>query len=148
MARTYYSTDEDIKKIRPNVLQLGVSDWLNQHEDAFAIINRALIGKWYKAISAEYCIDWRVTEFDPDLVDIDQVKRLSSYKALELLYLYLMKDSPEPDGFEREVSLFRSRYNSELLEVLAIGINYDWDDSGTVEADEKYQPQIRRLQRV
>jgi hypothetical protein len=148
MARTHYSTDEDIVKIRPNVLTVGVSDWQTQHEESFDIINRALIGKWYKAIADEYGVDWRVTPFDPDLVDIDQVRRLASYKALELLYLYLMKDSPEADGFEREMTLFRNRYNDELMEILAIGINYDWDESGTIEPDETYQPKIRRLQRV
>jgi hypothetical protein len=148
MERTFYSTDEDIEKIRPNILELGVSDWLTQHEESFAIVNRTLIGKWYINVAIEYGLDYREVEFDPNLVDIDQVRRLASYKALELIYLYLMKDSPEADGFEREMSLFRNRYNDELLDLLAIGINYDWDEDGIVDASEKYVPQMRRLHRA
>ena len=148
MAREYYTTDDDLITIRPNIIQLGVSDWQFQHIEAFKMINRALIGKWYKSVAAEYGVDFRETEFDPDLVDIEQVKRLSACKTLELCYLYLMKDSPEPDGFEREMKIFRECYNSELAELLAIGLNYDWDEDDVIEGEEKYQSRIRRLQRV
>ena len=61
--------------------------------------------------------------------------------------MHLMKDSPEADGFERHRKLFSKLYTQELKELLAIGINYDWDDSGSIGADEKYEPAARRLYR-
>ena len=107
MAIEFYSTDDDLVMIRPNILELGISCWEDQHKEAFKVINRILIGRWYKQMALEYGVDWRETEFDPELVDKDQLVRLSCYKTLEFAYLYLMKDSPEPDGFEREMTMFQ-----------------------------------------
>ena len=145
--RVAYSTDDDLVKIRPNVLDLGVSEWEDHHKEAFAIINRALIARWYKSVAGENEVDWRSTEFDPDYVDATQILRLACYKTLELAYIYLTQDSPNPGGFEREAESFAKRYNSELNEVLAIGLNYDWDLDDTVDTEEKYQIPIRRLKR-
>jgi hypothetical protein len=143
-----YSTDADIVKIRPNILQLGVSDWSDMHDEAESAINRTIIRRWYKDAAANYSLDWRDTEFDSSLVDSTQFLNLSCYKTLEYCYRYLMKDSEKPDGFERQMSLFRDMYNQELEEVLATGISYDWDGSGAATDSEKFQRQPRRLTRV
>lgn len=144
-----YSTDTDIVAIRPNILDLGISNWDDKHEDAFAVINRALTSKWYKSVAYDMGVsDWRDPGFNSDLVDTDQVVNLSCYKTLELIYLYLMKDSPEPDGFERQMKIFRGLYNDEWKELLAVGINYDWDEDDVIGAsDEKYVPSRRGLVR-
>jgi len=143
-----YSTDQDIAAIRPNILEFGVTDWTAMHVKAAEKINRTLIRRWYKTAAQEYSLDWRDNEFSSELIDANQVKDLSSYKALELIYLYLMKDSPEADGFEREMKIFRDLYNQELEEVLATGVNYDWDGSGAIVDTEKYHHVPRRLVRV
>lgn len=148
MATEYYSDDDDLIKIRPNILGLGVSDWEEQAIEAFSMINRILIAKWYKPTAAEHDVEWRETEFNPDLVDATQLVRVSAYKTLELAYLHLMKDTPEPDGFERQMKIFKERFVSELNDLLALGINYDWDESDTIEYDEKYYPRQRRLTRA
>jgi len=148
MAVTFYSIDDDIVKIRPNILGLGVSDWEEKHQKAFAIINRTLIARWYMTVADDNDIDWRTTEFDPGKIDVTQVNDLSCYKTLELCYMHLMKDAPEPDGFERQSDMFRKRYNEELREILALGLNYDWDEDDEISAEEKYQPSQRRLVRV
>ena len=145
--RVVYSTDDDLIKIRPNILDLGVPEWIDQHKEAFKIINRAIIARWYKSVAAENEVDWTTTEFDADLVDISQVLRLACYKTLELAYIYLTQDSPNPGGFERENEAFARRYNSELNEVLAIGLSYDWDQDDEFDDSEKYQQPIRRLKR-
>jgi hypothetical protein len=148
MAVTYYSTDDDLVKIRPNILDLGQPSWEDQHLEAFEIINRALIARWYKPLAVEHGIDWWLTEFDPDLVDSTQLVRLSCYKVLELAYTYLTKDSPEEDGFERHQKLFEKKYSQELKEVLAIGLNYDWDASDEIDVEEKYETSSRRIYRA
>lgn len=147
MAVTFYSTDDDLLKIRSNILSLGVSDWEEQHKEAFEIINRALIARWYREVADDNSIDWRETEFDPEKVDTSQLLRLSCYKTLELAYLYLMKDAPEPDGFERQHEIFAKKYINELSEVLSLGINYDWDEDDEISSEEMYQSRQRRLVR-
>lgn len=146
-----YSTDSDLVAIRPNILELGQAAWdtdPDMHAKAAEKINRTLVRRWYKSAASEHSLDWRDTEFDASLVEDGVLLDLSSYKTLELIYLYLMKDSPEPDGFEREMHLFRKLYNQELEEILASGIGYDWDGSGEVLDTEKYMRVPRRLKRV
>ena len=62
--------------------------------------------------------------------------------------MHLMKDAPEPDGFERQMDIFRKLYNEELREILGLGVNYDWDDDDEIASDEKYQARQRRLVRA
>ena len=147
MATTAYSTDDDLIKIRPNILDLGVAEWEERHQEAFDIINRVLITRWYRVVTPDRGIDWRLTEFDPDLADTSQLLRLSCYKTLELAYLYLMKDGPEADGFERNAKTFERKYGHELKEILGIGVNYDWDSNDEITYDEKYESAPRTLLR-
>jgi hypothetical protein len=145
MAVTYYSTDDDLVKIRPNILDLGQADWEDAHLEAFSKINRTLISRWYKQAAEEHGIDWWLTEFSADQIDVDQILRLSCYKVLEIAYTYLMKDTPESDGFDRHRKFFKKEYSQELAEVLSIGISYDWDDDDEIDTDERYEVQPRRL---
>jgi len=143
-----YSDDDALKMIRPNICSLGQSSWDDHHDEAANIIDAILIGRWYKEVAEENGVDWRTTPFDRDKIDSNQIKRLACYKTLDLAYLYLMKDSPEPDGFEREHKLFGKLFITELETLLTLGINYDWDGDDVIADEEKYQPQIRRLVRM
>ena len=149
MALLYHSED-DLVEVRPDILSYGVSDFDAQMEESETIINRAIDAKWYRAIAADNGIDYQETPFDGTLLlnGDTQLKRLAVYKSLQLCYMYLMKESPEPDAFERQMETFKKLYADELSEVLASGLDYDWDESGVIAAGENYQQVIRRLQRV
>lgn len=144
-----YSDDDDLTKIRPKIMEYGVGKWDDQRTEAEGIINRALEVGWYREEAEHLGVDWRDYPFDNSLMldAATQLNRLSCYKTLELAYMHLMKDSPEPDGFERQMTLFAKRYSEELKAVLADGINYDWDESGVLGALEKRRPARRRLKR-
>jgi hypothetical protein len=147
MAIEVYCEDQDMQEIRPNILDLGVSSWLNQRKEAFENINRVIANRWYRKVAIQKSVDAFTEEFDPDKVKEDSLKRLACFKALELAYMFLMKDSSEPDGFERNMKTFRNRYNEELELVLAFGVEYDWDGDGTITPDEKNIRTVRRLVR-
>lgn len=148
MATIQYADDDDLIKIRPNILDLGVSDWTDQHLEAFDLLNRLFEGRWYKEVALEHDVDYSLAPFDPDKVSDTQVRRLASYKALELIYLFLMKDGPEADGFEREHKLFKDRSKDELGNLMSIGLDYDWDADDTIQEEERQQPRFRRLAKV
>jgi len=148
MAITAYSNDSDIIEIRANILNLGADNWTSKHQEAFGIINRVLNKRWYEQAAAEFGFDWREIPFDPERIVVDEVKRLSCYKTLELIYLYLMNDSPNPDGFERQVKIFRDLYNEEFQIIIGVGISYDWDADQVSDFEEKYLRVPRRLKRV
>ena len=149
-----YCTDADMASYRPNIMDLGKEDWEDQREEAFSMINRVIEARWYRKVAQEMgisfsniLVDTSHIPFDPDKVKTGFLTRLEAFKALELAYMFLKKDSPQSDGFERNEKTFRDRYNEELELILSIGVEYDWDDSGEVEQDERYIRQPRRLVR-
>lgn len=145
-----YCTDDDLAAVRPKILDLGVSGWEEQIAEATAIINRVLEVRWYRQACREYGLDYREYAFNPDLLlSADtQLTRLGVYKSLQLAYLYLAKDAPDADAFERHAKNFEKLYGTELADVLASGLDYDWDESGGLYYTEKLMPSMRRLKRV
>jgi len=150
MAIEVYCTDADLVEVRPKILSFGVADWETKRKEAFAIINRVIDARWYREIikQQKFGIDPNQTPFNPDYVQADQLKRLAVYKSLELAYMHLMKEGPDQDGFERGMKNFRQLYNEELDIVMAVGISYDWDASGSLTYDERYIKAPRRLKRA
>jgi len=145
-----YCTNSDLTDVRPKILSYGVSDWADQIAEATRVINRALETRWYRQACQEYEVDYREIQYDADLLlnATTQLTKLGVYKSLEIIYKYLMKDSPTDDGFKMQAEFFAKEYMQELSEVLAQGLDYDWDESGALYYTEKRMPQMRRLQRV
>ena len=144
-----YSKDADLAKVRPKIMEYGVSKWDDQRTEAEAQINRILDHDWYRPEANHLGVNWREYPFDSDnlLNGAEQLKTLSCYKTLSLAYLHLMKDAPEADAFERQHKLFEKLYAEELRGVLAAGIDYDWDESGVLASTETKRPVRRRLSR-
>lgn len=143
-----YCTDDDLTEFRPNILQLGVSSWKTQREKAYALINRVITARWYNQTAIEMGYDPTVTTFDPTRVGTDELKDLECYKTLEFAYLILMKDAPEPDGFERNMILFADKFGKELELILGTGLTYDWSGDGETDSDEIRLTSPRRLSRA
>lgn len=145
-----YCANSDLIVVRPKILSYGVSDWADQIAEATSIINRALETRWYRQACNEYEVDYREIPFDADLLlsASTQLTRLGVYKTLQIAYTYLTKDSPTDDGFRKQAEYFQKEYATELNEVLAQGLDYDWDESGALYYTEKRMPSMRRLQRV
>jgi len=144
-----YSTDEDLTKIRPKIMNYGIENWAAQRVEAESYINRILDHQWYRPQCSDLGVDWRAYPFNSELLlnYAEQLKSLSCYKTLSLVYLYLMKDSPEEDAFERQHKLFSKLFADELRAVLAAGIDYDWDEDEELLSQETKRPMIRRLKR-
>lgn len=145
-----YCTNDDLVSLRPNILLLGVADWGTEITEATTMINRAIETRWYRQACREYSLDYREYAFDADLLlnAAEQLTRLCTYKALQLAYQKLQKDSPEADAFERQAKNYSKLYTTELADVLAQGLDYDWDDSGAIGDTEKRMPSMRRLKRA
>jgi hypothetical protein len=143
-----YSTDDDLLTIRPKILSYGVSDWTDHHDRAKIIIDRILEQRWYRPEATHRGLTYEDTPFDSDLLDADQLKYLSCYKTLELIYAALMKPGPQPDGFERQMLVFKDEFDKELQSLLTLGITYDWDEDEEYAEDERITTVRRRLKRT
>lgn len=143
-----YCTDQDLLKYRSNILSLGITDWAEQRQEAYTEINRIINVKWYLKTAVIQGLDPALNVFNPLLVMNDSLKRLECFKTLELAFMLLMKDVPEPDGFERNMNLFARKYGEELnLIVTATGIDYDWNADDEITVDETVLVAPRRLYR-
>jgi hypothetical protein len=147
---TSYHDHEDLVKVRPDIMNYGVEDFSDQMEESEDIVERVIETQWYRNVALNYDIDWRSTPFDSTLLltATTQLRRVCVYKSLELIYLFLMKESKEPDAFERQCGTFKKLYQEEMSEVLRSGLDYDWDETGSLASDERLQPSVRRLYRV
>lgn len=143
-----YSTDADLLKIRPDILSFGVASWTDQHTEAKRQIDRLIESRWYLEAASDYGVDPETTPFDSDLVSAAQMVRPASYKALELIYEYLMNNTPEPDGFFRLMTHFKTRFDEEFNTIMAIGLEYDWDSSDAIDESERNIPKRRTLKRL
>lgn len=144
-----YSTDADLLVIRPNIASLGISDLSAYHTEAKNRIDRILEQRWYRPEATNRGILYEETPFDSDNLRTAQLKYLSCYKALELIYEALAKECPEgPDGFERMEAKYHAKFDDELQSLLTLGIDYDWDDDDTFDEDERIRPVFRRLRRT
>ncbi len=142
-----YHDEDDLIEVQPDIYNFGVDDYEPQMLESEEIVNRALDSRWYRGVARNYGVDFRETPFEPAKVTTSQVRRLATYKSLDLIYMSLAKIKPEADGFERLSDRFNKRYREELSDVLNAGIDYDWDASDDISSDERAQPKVRRLVR-
>lgn len=146
---TNYSDDADLLLIRSNILSFGVDSWEDKHTEAKKFIDRVIDSRWYRTVAADNNVNYLEIPFDGDyLLNNEQLKRLSCYKVLQLIYLDLMKELPDQDGFERHSNKFEALYDKELADVLSCGLDYDWNHSGEITQSERDQPKKRRLKRA
>ena len=144
---TNYSTDGDLVYLRPNILNNGQADFAWAHNQAYEIINRTIEAEWWISVAPLHNINTAETAFDITKLDATQLKTLSVYKALSLIYTSLAKDIPTEDGPYQWHAHFREQYDEELSRLMKTGFNYDWEADG-ITAIDKFQPSTRRLLRM
>lgn len=147
-----YSTDADLQEIRSTIMSLGVDDWSDFHDLAKTAIDDDLEVKWYRKAAPAAGYDWRFTPFDADLLlnSATQLLNLSCYKAFFLIYRYLAQDTtPERDAYGQQRDYWEEKYGQELERVIEKGLDYDWDESGSIDTWERSNERpIRRTKRV
>jgi len=142
-----YSSDADLIKIRPNILDFGYDNYDDQHTEAKRQIDRDIEAGWYYSEAAIRGYSPTITRFDPTLIsDASQLLILSCYKTLSLIYEFLAKDLPE-DGLSTMRDYYEKKYKEELAAVIGYGITYDWEDDGIDDSDLSTPTPPRRLHR-
>lgn len=127
------------------VTQVNASSFAGDHAKAKADIDRIIDLAWYRpqvrartGSNIELLDDSQL--FDPDLMlnAGTQLKALSAFRCLgKYVCPKLAKFVDENDTWGNRAEHFNGQFDEELERVLAIGIDYDWDESGVIENDEK-----------
>lgn len=127
------------------VVQVNAGSFDGDHAKAKADIDRMIDLAWYRpqvrartGSNIELLDDSQL--FDPDLMlnAATQLRALSAFRVLgEYACPKLAKFVDENDTWGNRAKFYRDKFTEELERVLAIGIDYDWDESGVIENDEK-----------
>ena len=127
------------------VTQVNAASFDNDHAEAKDDIDRIIDLAWYRPqVRARTGSNIEILDnsqlFDPDLMlnAGTQLNKLSCYRVLGYYVCpKLSKFVTDGDEWFNRAQEYRTRYEEELERVLAIGIDYDWDESGVIETDEK-----------
>lgn len=135
-----FSTDTDLTDLQPDILSLGISSFADYHADAQADIEREIRVKW-----------WSMTgytgELDTTLLTATQWAKASAYLVLWKYALPQLTNWIPDDRFQIMMAHYKSMYAEEMAAVFADGVEYDYNDDGTVSDSEKSTTIISRLVR-
>jgi hypothetical protein len=145
-----YSTDDDLIQFRPQIMNNGVMDFTAFHQNTETFINTMLESEWYLSVAADRNVDPITAPFDPARMLASgalKLKYLSVCKVFEWVYLSLAKDTPTEDGYFQWATHYRQEFNDEWGRLLKAGIDYDWDNLGTITEDERFTQRHWNLKR-
>lgn len=135
-----YSEDKNLQDIVPDILQLGIDTFTDEHDRAEADIQRELRIQWWdkKGIKGE---------MNTALLTSSQFARLSTYLVLWKYALPQLTNWVSDDRFLKMIDFYKARYGEEFESLLRDGIEYDANDDDTVTNNEKQSIHHGRLNR-
>ena len=135
-----YSEDKDLQDIVPDILQLGIDTFSDEHGRAFDDINRNLRVDWWdkKGLSGEMYNNKVVSS---------QFARLSTYLVLWKYALPQLTNWVSDDRFLKMIDFYKDRFGEEYDALLRDGIQYDENDDDVISNKEKQSIHHGRLSR-
>ena len=129
-----FSTDADLEKVQPDILSLGIQTFAEEHAKAEADIKREIRRKWWPRTGYK-------GEMKDSLLTNTQWTRANAYLvlwkyALPQLTKWVAAGGGN-DRFREMISFYRDLYSQEFEAVLSDGVEYDFDEDGTIQDDEK-----------
>jgi len=124
-----FSKDTDLVKYQFDIMKFGVDSWTQFHADAKSDILVDLRLDWFPKTGYR-------GDLDPDLLTDSQWLRASVYRVLGW-YAYGQLSNEEGDKFDRLMKAYQSRYGVEFNSIVSDGVEYDFDEDGTVDDSEK-----------
>ena len=135
-----FSTDSDLVNLVPDILQLGITAFTDEHARAEADIKRELRIKWWDKKGIE-------GELDDTLLTDSQFTRCASYLVLWKYALPQLTNWVDGDRFQSMIDFYKSRYGEELDMILRDGVEYDANNDSVIEQEEKKSIHSGRLAR-
>ena len=142
-----FSTDSDLANLIPDILELGINSFSEEHAKAQADIERTLRIKWWPKKRLSLSEPSSYAEMDATKLVATQFMTTSVYLVLWRYVLPQLTNWVEGDRFSTMIDFYKARYNEELEAVLDDGVEYDADGSGTITDFEKQSQHVNRLDR-
>lgn len=125
-----FSTDSDLTDLIPDILSLGINSFSDEHARAEEDIKREVRRKWWPKTGFKGEMD------DTKLVDA-QWTRANSYLVLWKYALPQLTNWVDGDRFQNMIDFYKARHAEEMDAVFQDGVEYDYNDDGTITDKEK-----------
>lgn len=125
-----FSTDSDLTAIQPDILSLGITDFSAEHAKAEADIKREIRSKWWPRTGYK-------GEMDDTLLTDSQWTRANAYLVLWKYALPQLTNWVDGDRFREMISFYRDLHSQEMESVFNDGVEYDFNEDGTIQNSEK-----------
>lgn len=135
-----YSEDKNLQDIVPDILQLGIDTFSDEHDRAQEDIRRNLRIDWWEKKGLK-------GEMDNSLLSSTQFTRLSTYLVLWKYALPQLTNWVQDDRFLKMIDFYKARYGEEYSDLLRDGIEYDADNDDTITEKEREPVHSGRLYR-
>ena len=125
-----FSSDADLMDIIPDILSFGIDSFSTDHAKAQADIERKIRADWWDKrgfsgeLKAQYLTD-------------SQLTRANAYLVLWKYALPQLTNWVDGDRFQGMIDFYKSRFAEEIEAVFKDGVEYDDDNNGTIDDDEK-----------
>lgn len=134
------SVDTDLQAEVLDILDLGIASFSGEHAKAKAEIERRLRRDWWpnKGLAGE---------LKPALLTESQFKDAAVYLVLWKYALPKLTTWTADDRFKNMIDHYRKQYESEFADVLADGVEYDYNDDDVISVSERKPVHTGRLVR-
>lgn len=125
-----FSSDGDLMDIVPDILSFGIDSFSSDHAKAQADIERKIRADWWdkRGFSGE---------LKPQYLTDSQWTRANAYLVLWKYALPQLTNWVDGDRFQGMIDFYKSRFAEEIEAVFKDGVEYDDDNNGTIDDDEK-----------
>ena len=146
------SSDADLIKYQPDILTYGIDEFTDEHAKARDDILRKLREEWW--VRSRNVTNYDISrslpslEMDNSKLTESQFTRCAVYRVLsEYALPMLTKWNAEgnEDKFQVMMMHYRKKFDEEFNAILRDGVDYDFDNDGTVEDTEKQPFHTRRI---
>lgn len=136
-----FANNTNLQEYAPEVFQQGVDDWTDELAKAEADVINMIQFKWWNKFYAR-------SSFASSKLVETQWTKTTVYQAM---YAYILPRlstfRPEGDPFREQLAFYKERYQEEWELQFGVGIQYDFEDDGTIDDSDVVQQSQTRLYR-
>jgi len=125
-----FSKDSDLQTIVPDILDLGIDSFADEHAKAEEDIKREIRRRWWPRTGYK-------GEMNDSLLTDSQWTRTNAYLVLWKYALPQLTNWVDGDRFRLMIDFYRDLYGRELESVLSDGVEYDFNEDGIIQDTEK-----------
>jgi hypothetical protein len=144
-----FATNANLLDYQADIFDHGIDDFTAELAKAQYDVARRLETDWWNVERNSRSRGINLTtggQFDINKLTASQWTRCTVFRALSAyIYPKLSTWRPEGDAFREQLAFYQARFSEEIVQEMAVGVQYDFNDDGTTQANERVQTQQNRL---